>query len=946
MAVKKYAGEEAVGRIADYVNRKLTVVSSMPSSPTELMVVLYVGPTTEDYSQGGIYIYANGEWYLISSVDVHVLTGYYFEGAFYMDEEHTTEMSAVSGHLYIDLPNNDLYLYDEANTEYVLAGGAEYAGGYGINIDGTTISAKTFVGTKQEWNALVPADQAKYDTVCFVNDNGHSEEIEVAYVDELPTVNIQDVIYGLLSYNYSSATIADGFLDNVSLFTKTAESSTEYVYTASNVEVSTDDIIYKDFNSLEYDGTDFILTTDDIDTETLTIGDKFYWRVKSGKTYYAGCTADNTVTQISGGGGSAIRVVTTDPRLIGTTVTITGGVFEATGVFQQSDGAALVEGVLEVGDLSIILNDGERIKTYQLNVPYYSFYEINVMMGFDYEKWVIAGGEDPSGYSSLEDVFADEEMVRELMMKHSSVDYLVFAFNDNLVELDAFTENETAMTYLGLSNYAADRIRTVSGAKAKLLASPYWKKYCKDDVPKMTIASEPYCTISASSYLTSSQYGTFYPYLAFDKIMTDGSSSSDVHRWICNSAVVDQWIQCLFPLPICVDKVEISCEFYTAGNRIHNFKIQGSNDGTAFEDIYTGVFPDATERGVTTEVFTMNNENYFLYYRLYVIDSYDGSIEANEIQFYGRYLDKHVPVMTSATAPYGEATATSYYDNTYLPYKAFDGNDSTFWCSSTLGSATNLRLTYKFETAIKPRFAKLKFETGNIISEQTYKIQGSNNGTTWVDLTGLRTDIPNNDIIELNASDGYKYLSILIVSQILSVNYACGRIYTLQYYGVDVDEHEFAETPNSIKLIGDNTIFTDSFADTFDTYTDGNTTQILNASKDYVVGNPQYYGCTGLMTTKVPMDLTDYSKVIISAEGRTKDASGSRNWIVGFTNNKVSTYSQSGISWAANVAIVSNNTTMSKRYAFIDVSNVNGDKYFVICGIYNHGIAWNIELIK
>ena len=46
MAVKKYAGEEAVGRIAQYVNRKLTVVSAMPLNPD----VADVRPLTPDNS--------------------------------------------------------------------------------------------------------------------------------------------------------------------------------------------------------------------------------------------------------------------------------------------------------------------------------------------------------------------------------------------------------------------------------------------------------------------------------------------------------------------------------------------------------------------------------------------------------------------------------------------------------------------------------------------------------------------------------------------------------------------------------------------------------------------------------------------------------------------------------------------------------------------------------
>ena len=62
MAVIKYAGQEAISRIADYVNQKLAFVSSMPESPKTDAVVLYVGATDSSYIQGGIYKYDGTNW--------------------------------------------------------------------------------------------------------------------------------------------------------------------------------------------------------------------------------------------------------------------------------------------------------------------------------------------------------------------------------------------------------------------------------------------------------------------------------------------------------------------------------------------------------------------------------------------------------------------------------------------------------------------------------------------------------------------------------------------------------------------------------------------------------------------------------------------------------------------------------------------------------------------
>lgn len=272
MAVRKYVGEEAIERVSQYVNRKLTVVAAMPASPSEADVRLYIGPTTEDFIQGGIYLYLEGEWHLISQADVdlsdyetswtgtqddywamteeeraqyeivnftddfvpgtddHVVSGYYYEGKFYEDDEHTIEIAGLEGFVYIDLPNDALYLYDTADDEFVLAGGSggssnivqgyyyeggfyedsshttlifpdadniyvdlegntvyrydateteyvaiggggsSYTAGFGISIENDEIKTTDFVGTQAQWDALTDVQKAAYDFVHITDD--------------------------------------------------------------------------------------------------------------------------------------------------------------------------------------------------------------------------------------------------------------------------------------------------------------------------------------------------------------------------------------------------------------------------------------------------------------------------------------------------------------------------------------------------------------------------------------------------------------------------------------------------------------------------------------------------------------------------------------------------------------------------------------------------------
>ena len=76
MAGVKFAGEEAVERIAHYVNKKLNIASTMPSTPNDEDIILYVGENTESYIQGCIYEYdeTNEKWNIINSVQTVELT--------------------------------------------------------------------------------------------------------------------------------------------------------------------------------------------------------------------------------------------------------------------------------------------------------------------------------------------------------------------------------------------------------------------------------------------------------------------------------------------------------------------------------------------------------------------------------------------------------------------------------------------------------------------------------------------------------------------------------------------------------------------------------------------------------------------------------------------------------------------------------------------------------
>ena len=87
-------------------------------------------------------------------------------------------------------------LYDPVNKELI-----PYAG---------TVKDNMFIGSTEQWEALTEEERAAYDTVNIVDDYGEVSEIEIYYVESLPSTGINDAIYGLVDFNTVSASAADG----------------------------------------------------------------------------------------------------------------------------------------------------------------------------------------------------------------------------------------------------------------------------------------------------------------------------------------------------------------------------------------------------------------------------------------------------------------------------------------------------------------------------------------------------------------------------------------------------------------------------------------------------------------------------------------------------------------------------------------------------------------
>lgn len=143
----------------------------------------------------------------------------------------------------------------------------------------------------------------------------------------------------------------------------------------------------------------------------------------------------------------------------------------------------------------------------------------------------------------------------------------------------------------------------------------------------------------------------------------------------------------------------------------------------------------------------------------------------------------NVPVMTANDAPYGTASARTEQPG-YYAYMAFSGNLFTPIGSSNHGYATNNAgtseyLRYAFTNPIMAKKAYLNWSLSN---GATAQIQGSNDGSTWVDVSEVISMANSETSAEVDIdTDGKYYLQYQL--KILSGNWYYGYGIKMQYYG-------------------------------------------------------------------------------------------------------------------------------------------------------------------
>lgn len=188
---------------------------------------------------------------------------------------------------------------------------------------------------------------------------------------------------------------------------------------------------------------------------------------------------------------------------------------------------------------------------------------------------------------------------------------------------EGFTENSTAMTYIGANNYASDTLLDDSTWLNAICNSTYFESVLNVKVPTMTSNTTP-----SGEVITSSNISGFDGYKAFD----ENTSSS----WRVNSASLNgSYIIYHFTSQVRVNKVVNN--YRTDRGSVVKYtvwELYGSNDNVSYTDI--GEI-NANGDGVNTTNILANSNKYSYYKLVCKSASASGTNYGFAIlQFYGR----------------------------------------------------------------------------------------------------------------------------------------------------------------------------------------------------------------------------------------------------------------------------------------------------------------------
>ena len=252
-----------------------------------------------------------------------------------------------------------------------------------------------------------------------------------------------------------------------------------------------------------------------------------------------------------------------------------------------------------------------------IDIKFVQRYDINFINGKtvlpvnDLALLLECAGIYDSEIETISDLLDDEASLLKVISSNNAIDYLVRCSSF----INDFASNQTAMSYIGINDYAADILSDNQAWCAAMVASAYIESVFESMVPTMTSNTTPKgrC-ISNGTYAGS-------PFNAFDN--TDQTYVS------CN--VGTGYLGYIFEEPVCVKGVFV----YGPLSDSYTFtdgRLQAQDNGGSWNTVSN----TSLKRSNTVIYSTYENTKNHTGYRISQYKSGNDYVSASRIKFYGR----------------------------------------------------------------------------------------------------------------------------------------------------------------------------------------------------------------------------------------------------------------------------------------------------------------------
>lgn len=460
----------------------------------------------------------------------------------------------------------------------------------------------------------------------------------------------------------------------------------------------------------------------------------------------------------SGGGGGATITVSYSSAYYSKTITCSDGTTTYTATTTSSGSTTF--NVNATGTWTITCNGKttsvDVVLEYETTmVPEGS----TVLPTDDIQTWLECAGITDKSYTTLAEVLADSTTLLALMSSNNAVDYLV--------------RSKTWIKATALvPTLAADDGNTFSSPSYNATTYPAWKAFDGDlSTSYISQATQPAYAYVGYTFSSAKSVSRVDAYLRQDlpsEFIVQGSNDgfvSDVHD-LTNTIAVAAGAGMVSA------SVDDSAQY--TSYRIYGRCTQTSSN-YSFQVFELQFY---TSAGVTDDATAMTDIGANDYAAATLLADADWRDGIGYSEYFENVLDEKIPTMTSNTTPSGVASASSTYSG-YDPYKAFDGNNATAWATSASARPGDwIRYQFADDGIVANRvYVNLSsYGTSTIV-----KLQGSNDGSNWTDLTDINVNASSFEKVDVFANTTkYKYYRLYTYSG--SASYSA-NVSTLQVNG-------------------------------------------------------------------------------------------------------------------------------------------------------------------